>query len=256
MDPDPQDSHWTCLNKSSQETNLNCHRSSSNIPSFPSVKGRHQQRQRREKTFTSSKQSLHPALLYPSRRRDLSDPAGPSPKRFHVNTRPANVLSNEPLQDAINAAYYRYLLPPDHTSIEAWIHDTILAQFPDSLQSTKTLPVCEGDKKPSHNKKQQQSLLSTLVPPQSPSLQAHQNAHRALTKIPPNSQKRKRPVHHTSKEVPLFAKDLHRVRKQPALTCLSYPLTRRISQCSAPEAKLTYPKSELIHYSSSLLSQR
>ena len=211
MDPDPQDSHRTWLNKSPQETNL-----------------------------------------------DLSDPAGPSPQRSHVNTRPANVLRNEPLQDAINAAYYRYLLPPDHTSIEAWIHDTILAQFPDSLESTKTLPVCEGDKKPSHNKKQQQqqSLLSTLVPPQSPSLQAHQNAHRALTKIPPNSQKRKRPVHHTSKEVPLFAKDLHRVRKQPALTCLSHPLTRRISQCSAPEAKLTYPKSELIYYSSCLLSQR
>ena len=98
------------------------------------------------------------------------------------------MLSNEPLQDAINAAYYRYLLPPDHISIEAWIHNTILAQFPDLLQSTKTLPVCEGNNKPSHNKKQQQSLLSTLVSPQSPSLQAHQNAHRALTKISQSSQ--------------------------------------------------------------------
>ncbi len=152
MDPDRQ-----C----SQETNLILHRSSSNIPSFPSVKGRHQQRQRREKTFPNSKQSLHPASSYPSRRRDSSDPAGPSPIRFHVNTRPANVLSNDPLQDAIDAAYFRYLLPPDHTSVEAWIQDTILVQFPDSLQSTKTLPVCGSDTKPSHRRSSSSSSHSS-----------------------------------------------------------------------------------------------
>ena len=163
---DPQYSRWSCPNKSptlSQETNLNL------PPSFPSVNGRYQQRQ--EKTFPNSKESLHPASSYLSRRQDSSDSAGlashqyPSPQRFDVNTRPANMLTNDPLQDAIDAAYYKYLLPPDHTSVEAWIHDTILAQFPDSPPPTKTLPLCGDDTKPSlHNKQQQQQpLLSTFA---------------------------------------------------------------------------------------------
>ncbi len=163
---DPQYSHWTCPNKSptlSQETNLNLQ------PSFPSVKGQYQQRQ--EKTFSNSRKSLHPASSYSSRRQDSSDSAGlashqyPSPQRFDVNTRPANVLTNDQLQDAIDAAYYKYLLPPDHTSVKAWIHDTILAQIPDSPPSTKTLPLCGNEMKPSlHNmQQQQQSLLSTFA---------------------------------------------------------------------------------------------
>ena len=172
------------------------------------------------------------------------------------------MLSKDPLQDAIDATYFRYLLTPDHTSVEAWIHNTILAQFPDSPPSTKTLPLYGGDIKPSlHNKQQQQqqqqqSLPSILVPSQSPSFQAHQNAYRTLTNISANPQKRKQPMHDMVKDIPPFAEDLHFVWKQPASTCLSDPLTRRISQCSASDAKSNYPKSESIDSSISLLSRR
>ena len=252
---DPQYSHWTCSNKSptlSQEPNFNLHQSLLNTPSSLSVEVQHQHRQ--EKTLPNSKKSLQPASSYPSRRQDSSAPAClaghqyPNPKRFDVNTRPANVLSKDPLQDAIDAAYFRYLLIPDHTSIEAWVHDTIIAQFPDSSPSTKTPPLCGRDTKPSLHNKQQQSFLSTLVHPQSTSLQAHQNANQPLTNISPNPQKRKQPVYDR-------VEDLHRGWKQPASTCLNYPPTSRISQCSAPDAKFTYPRSEFIDCSVSLLSR-
>ena len=128
-------------------------------------------------------------------------------------------------QDAIDAAYFRYLLEPDHTWIEAWVHDTIIAQFPDSS------------------------------PSKSPSLQAHQNANHPLTNISPNPRKRKQPVHHRVEDSPPLVQDLHPGWKQPASTGLNHPLTSRISHCSAPDAKFTYPRSEFIDCSVSLLSR-
>ena len=235
--------HWTYSGKSptlSQETNLNLHQSLSDTTSIQPVEVQHQHRQ--EKTFPNSKKSPQPASSYPSQRQDSSDPAClaghqyPNPKKFDVNTRPANVLSKDPLQDAIDAAYFRYLLIPDHTSIEAWVHDTIIAQFPDTPPSTKTLPLCGGDTKTSLHNKQQQSFLSTSVPPQSPPLQAHQNAFQPLTNISPNLQKRKQPVYHRVEDVPPLVQDLHRGWKPP-------------------DAKLTYSRSEFIDCSVSLLSR-
>ncbi len=55
------------------------------------------------------------------------------------------MLSKDPLQDAVDAAYFKYSLTPDHTSVEAWIHDTIFAQFPDSPPSIKTRPLSGCD---------------------------------------------------------------------------------------------------------------
>ena len=206
-----------------------------------------------DKTFPNSNEYLYPASSYPSpsRRQDSSDPAFAShqylsPKRFHidVNSRPVKVFSKDPLQDAIDATYFRYPLAPNHTSIEAWIHNTILAQFPDSPPSTKTLPLCEGDMKPSlHNRQQQQqSLLSTFVPPPSPSLQAHQNACQPLTNISPNPQRRKQPVHQTVEDVLPFTEDLHRGWKQTGSQLSPLPTLTTIT--STPVPSLSKPPSQ------------